>query len=215
MASYVEGIWSEKAKVSIQAFSTGYNLRFGAMTSDISITEGDKEFDQIVTLSGARLVKFNPQGPIEITMTMFPIDVVTGGKADKSFSWAIHPFFDDTSSNWDSSVLNTTSKISTNREKFRVALLWTNDGANTDAYSTTATGTFGIRYVLANAYLVSCNTDFTGDGLKVTAKFKATPFDSIGSPNRVIQSCNLASSTGMTTLCATYGTALGESGKFW
>ena len=182
-----EGMWGETALISITPLQsattvTAKNFRYQALTSDITITEGDKEFDQIVTLSGARLNKLVPQGPIEITMTMWPSDADMP-TTDAGIATGAIQMFDTVDTSWDTSD-TVNSFCSRNREVYRVIILWTDDTTATDAYKATAASTNSLRYALATVlpvFFFAPKISFPRS--PAISPIKSLPMEAIGSFN--------------------------------
>ena len=65
--------WSETALVSISKASS-FEAEFYTITETADFNFGNKDFDVIATLSGGRLVKFNPQEVVEITLELYPAE---------------------------------------------------------------------------------------------------------------------------------------------
>ena len=80
--------------------------------------------------------------------------------------------------------------ISRNRDIYRVAIMWTDDTAATNALQTNASSTNAMRFDFAHAFLVSAKPSFTDGVLKVTAIFKLLPFNRNGIGNIKFESGN-------------------------
>ena len=186
--------WSELAKVAIAAQS-GSDVAFQSITETVDVDIGEKGFDVIATLSGARLVKFTPQEPTEITLEAYPVDAGTdSGTTGKGF-------FDLLNS------ADTTQPVVVNadrvRSKYRIAIMWT-DSTAASAESQVVTPTNqALRVVAADGYFTSVKPSFTDGVLKFTVVYKVPPFDSAGLANVKIESIS-GSTTATLTALASY-----------
>jgi len=187
--------WSELALVGIAA-QNGCDVKFASLTETVDIDIGDKDFDVIATLSGGRLVKFNPQEPTTITLEAYPVDAATAAMPNTATTGA--GFFD---------LMNTWQiaqpmdiDVSRDRNKHRIALMWTDKSTETDAAAAIVAPTNNaLRIVAADGYFTSVKPSFTDGVLKFTITYKVPPFDKDGTANVVIQS---VSGTGTATLTA-------------
>jgi hypothetical protein len=177
--------WSEKAKVSI-AKENGDDILFGSLTETIDIDLGDKDIEQIATTSGGRLVKYNPQDITTVTLEVYPLEAGTlTGAATASDGTG---FFD---------LMNTgesdePQQISVNhtRERYRIAILWTNDiSSDTYAHSEIASERLGLRFV-GCGFFTSVKPSFTDGVLKFTVQMKIPAFKKDGTANIKIESGN-------------------------
>lgn len=186
--------WSETALVAISA-QAGTNVQFASITETIDIDIGDKDFDVIATLSGGRLVKFTPQEPTTITLEAYPINAATEGFTTATTGAG---FFD---------LMNTYDAAQPlviaadrNRNKHRIAIMWTDKTTETDATAQIIAPTnTALRVVAADGYFTSVKPSFTDGVLKFTITYKTPPFDSSGAANIKIES---VSGSGTVTLTA-------------
>lgn len=187
MATLTPDTWSEVALIGVAAQSASNDTKFQAITETVDIDIGDKDFDVIATLSGGRLVKFTPQEPTTITLEAYPVqagtDTGTTGEG----------FFD---------LMNTADAaqpqdidVDRTRNKYRIAIMWTNNTSLTSADSEIGTAYSGLRVVAADGYFTSVKPSFTDGTLKFTVTYKVPPFDSSGTANVVIQSTDITGAT--------------------
>jgi hypothetical protein len=173
--------WSETALVSITA-QGGSDVQFATLTETVDIDIGDKDFDSINTLRGGRMVKFNPQEPTTITLEAYPVEAGTdSGTTGNGFFDLMNTA--DTSQPISISLDRT-------RNKYRVALLWTNKSTATSATEALASSSSqeGLRIVAADGYFTSVKPSFTDGVLKYTVMFKTPAFDKGGSANVKMES---------------------------
>ena len=193
MANTQDGTWSELALVAITA-QAGAAVEYQAITETIDIDIGNKDFDVISTLSGARLVKFTPQEPTTITLEAYPLDAGTdtGATGEGFFDLMNTP---DTSQ----PVVIATTRT---RTKYRMAIMWT------DASSITADGQVitptnsALRVVAADGYFTSVKPSMTDGLVKFTITYKVPPFDASGNANVKIESISGSATATMTALAS-------------
>jgi len=200
--------WTETALVTIAAYQSDGATDtefYGAIDStSLEITVGEKDFDIITLLNGGCIEKPNPEGEYTISFDMYPIDL------DTSDNSGIFQFFHTAkyinvggtaTAQWDTSEGSTGLSITNtrNRDKFRVAVLFTDDTNITAANSAVPIGSVALRFIMGPCRLVSMTPLSFGDRiLKVSCKFKAAPYTKSGAGVFKIQS-----STG--TVSATLG----------
>lgn len=171
--------FSETAKVAIAAQS-GSDVDFQTITETVDIDIGDKDFDVLATIAGGRLVKFTPQEPTTITLEAYPVQAGTASGMTGA------GFFD---------IINTvdTSQpliipVDRVRNKYRVAILWTNSTAVTYATQQVAMPFQALRVAAAEGFFTSVKPSFTDGVLKFTVTYKVPPFDKTGAANMSIMS---------------------------
>jgi len=194
--------WSEVAKISI-AKDGGSDLVFEALTETVDIDIGDKDFEQIATLSGARLVKFTPQGEHTITLEAYPRQAGTTTTAAAASGTG---FFDlmNTQDTTEAQQI-TNDRV---RQKYRLAIMWT-DSTSTTCYAHSALVSptnVALRVVASCGYFTSVKPSFTDGMLKWTVKFKVPAFDSSGSGNLKVESIDGTSTATLTVLASYSGT---------
>lgn len=166
--------WSETCLISITR-KGGSEIQFAAMTETVDIDQGDKDIDQVVVLSGGRLVKKIPQDITTITFEGYPIGI---GDDSTSPAKGISQYFHGQTT-YDSTEPLAVSSTRT-RELFRIAILWTDDATATTAGTGTAATKNAYRYIVANAWLTSMKPTFTDGILKITFSFKTPAFNKQG-----------------------------------
>ena len=168
--------WHEVALVSISRIS-GSDREFAAITETIDIDEGEAPGEGIPTIAGGRVWKDGPRADGTITLEIYPIALseatgvglfqqFIGGTIDSS-----EPMETDTT--WPDGV----SRV---KDKFRVAILWTNDAAATEGRASTAASTDALRFYATECRLITHTSSFTDGILKITATFKFPAFDKAG-----------------------------------
>lgn len=176
--------WQERALISIAAQGgTAYTIQ--ASTRTIDFGGGEKETEGQPNLAGGRVEKWTPETDRTVTFEGWIVDLAP---ANNDMGWLLQGFH-TTRGNWDSSQPIQIDN-SRNREKFNVAVLWTNDPTITTGASTVSMGYEGYRRILINCRIVSMNVQQTDGEVKVTARLKAPAFQKNGDSNFREQSTN-------------------------
>ena len=188
--------WSETALVSISA-QTGTDVAFQAITETVDIDIGDKDFDVISTIAGGRLVKFTPQAETSITLECYPLDAATTGFTSATTGTG----FFDLMNTYDTAEPHVIVNDK-NRNKHRIAIMWTN-GTATNATAQVITPTAqALRIVAADGYFTSVKPSFTDGILKFTVAYKVPAFDKSGNGNVKIESVNGTATVTLTALAS-------------
>lgn len=177
--------WTETALITITGTSGTCTATFNiaALTDSIDIDQGDRDIEGIPTLSGARLVKLNPEGDTTITFEGYPIGI--GDIDATSVDGMMAHFFGGTDSTSPFSVTSGTIA----RNKYSVYILWTDDTAATIGTTSIASGSSALRYKFANCYLTSAKAAMSADGaLKGTFKFKVPVRNKSNTANITVES---------------------------
>ncbi|MAG76426.1 MAG: hypothetical protein CL811_06650 [Colwelliaceae bacterium] len=179
MAGTFPDSWTETALVSIMK-KGGTKYEFAAITETIDISEPDYPGESLMMVGGARLFKQSPQEDGEITLELYPLelDTTAGQGLFQEFTggtWDVaQPLITDTS--WAEGIQRP-------RDRFLVAIMWTDDTTQDSAIDIDATGTantVATRFYAKECRLISHKADFTDGILKVTATFKFPALDSAG-----------------------------------
>jgi hypothetical protein len=169
--------WNETALVSIQKLA-GTAYTYQTVVETIDISEPDYPGESISSIAGGRVWKQSPQEDGEVTLELYPtsIDVgsayglfqeFAGGTVDSS-----QPLATDTA--WAAGV-------SRARDRFLVAIMWTDDAAQTAATGATTTAdAVALRFYAKECRLISHKADFTDGILKITATFKFPAMNQAG-----------------------------------
>ena len=166
--------WSETGLVAITKLG-GSDVQFACLTETVDIDIGDKDFDAIATLCGGRLVKFNPQDVITITLEAYPVEAGTdSGTTGKGF-------FD--LMNTVDSTQPLSIDVDRERDKYQLVCLWTEDTSATDATQAITGGNSALRVVAKNGYFTAVKPAFTDGVLKFTVTYKCPPFNKTGAAN--------------------------------
>lgn len=192
MAGTFPQTWSEVALVTVMlkgGTRDSHSYQFAATTETIDISEPDFTGETAAKLvSGGRIWKetVHPEEDGEITLEMYPvkIDVADEGGLFQHYGgqqWGSTKQWDSTQplvsqsddGTQDGNIDNFPDGVYVPRERFLVAIMWTDDTAVDDATdATTTVGTVGLRFWAKECRLVSIKSAFTDGVLKSTATFR-------------------------------------------
>lgn len=190
--------WMEVCKISISKIG-GTELAAEAKTETVDIDDPDKDFDGIPMLNGGRVKKWTQQGDGTITFEAYHTESGTDtGSTLKGWE----DLKDEVDSTVPIRVLN-----SRTRNKYRVLVLWTNDPTVTTAKDVTTNTYSAKRYGAADGYFTSVKKSFTDGVLKYTCIYKFAPFDLVGSPCILNESCAGTTPTDILPAIAAYTTS--------
>lgn len=166
--------WSETALVTLTKEGTSEAIQFATVTESVDISQGDKGIETIKNIHGGRLIKLNPEEETEVTLELYPVSMITttgdGGFFQRFFGSPAAGV--GTTSPWNALNYDDASSGKPNiRNRYRIAILWTDDDAATNAAGSTATAHTALRFVARNCYITSHKLDFTDDILKATVTF--------------------------------------------
>jgi len=179
--SVVTDTFSETALLSITK-KGGSNVEYRAIIENFEITGGEKGFDSIAMISGARRKKFNPQEDIEVSIDAYTTEVGTNaGSSGKGFFNLIHS---------DESTTGQPISIPVDRERneYQIVVLWTDDTSQTSATDAVTSGKKAKRIIMKNGHFTMNEESFTDKVSKCTITFKCPPFDSSGNANITYES---------------------------
>ena len=168
--------WEEVALVSISPIN-GSDVEFAAITETIDISEPDYPGESMMSVAGGRIWKQSAQEDGEITLEIYPVelDATTGVGLFQQFAGgtqdASEPLATDVA--WPAGVART-------RDKFRVAILWTNDVTATTGFGATAASTDGLRFYATDCRITSHKAAYTDGILKTTVVFKFPAMNKAG-----------------------------------
>lgn len=168
--------WTETCLVGITAKGQSA-VQFVPALETIDIDSGDKDVEYIANLKGGRIEKLTPEGETTITFEGYFVEL------DTTSSSGMMQLFHTLSTSWDTGEpLDLLSDLG--RDRFRVAIMWTDDTTVTTAEGSAGAGTpHCIRFVARECRLISAKTSFTDGMLKTTFKFKVAPRQKDGARN--------------------------------
>ena len=184
--------WQRHALITVDDGSTAVNMH--SITETIELDIGEREYDQINLLNLGQIAKHGPVGITTVTFEGYNLQAGTDGAGTATSFWDL--FADKPDMDSGDPLLNTITNTVT---RYRIAILWTNDGtctAGTTAVTSGATYA-GKRFMLADCTCVSCKDSFTDGVLKSTLVFKGTTFDSAAAGNVKIESVALATESAL------------------
>ena len=159
---------------------------------------GDKDIEAIATMKGGRLVKYIPQEITTITLEAYPLEAGTDtGTTGKGF-------FD--LMNTQDATQPVSISVDHVRNRYRIALLWTNDTGNASADAAVASGSYALR-IVGCGFFTSVKPSYTDGVVKFTVQMKCPPFKKDGSANINLKSCD--ATTTMAALTAFTATQQG------
>ena len=174
MAGTFPDAWEEVALVTIQKKgATAY--QYAAITETIDIAQGDYPGESVPNMAGGRIWKQSPEEDGEFTLEIYPINIdsaasntglmqeFNGGTMDTS-----QPLATDTA--LKASVFDASQK---QRDRFIVAIMWTDDAGQSSAMdTTTTTNAVALRFYAKECRITSHKAEFTDGILKTTVTFK-------------------------------------------
>jgi len=169
--------WQGKCFVAISV-KNGSTYNFGAYTSDIKITGGDKDFKGQPINNGGRIKQYDPQTDWQVEVTCFPVSV---NPSDGSVTQIFDGQTIDNSDPYQSVNTNSHTEV-------RLALLWTDDSSVSSAVDEVSAGNEGFRIYWTNGEIISETFDWTDQKLGGTFIFKAPAFNKSGSGTRHVES---------------------------
>lgn len=162
--------WMETALVSIAAQS-GTDIPIQSLVETIDVDLGEKDIEGLALVNGGRVTKIMPESDTTITLEAYPVEA---GNEDVSAATAGAGFFDLLHSEDTSQPLAITNNRT--REKYRLAIMWTEDTTVTNAASAVTGANAAMRFTFANGFVTSVKPSFTDGVLKFTVTFKVAAF---------------------------------------
>ena len=184
--------WQRHALITVDDGTTAVNMH--AITETIDIEVGEREYDKLDLLNLGQIAKHGPMGITTVTFEGYFQQAGTDGAGTATSFWDL--FADkpdmDSADPMTNTIINTVTR-------YRVAILWTNDGAATAGTTAVTSGATyaGMRFMLADCTCVSCKESFTDGVLKATLVFKGTSFDKDAAGNVMFESVALATESAL------------------
>lgn len=184
--------WQRKALITVDDGTTAVNMH--ALTETIDIDMGERDYDKIDLLNLGQIAKHGPMGITTVTFEGYVLQAGTASAGTATGFWDL--FADKPAMDNSDPLTNVITNIVT---RYRVSILWTNDGAATAGTTAVTSGTEyqGKRFMIADCTSVSCKDSFTDGVLKSTLVFKGTTFDSSAAGNVKVESVALATSSAL------------------
>src|SRR3990167_8877650 len=180
--------WNEVFLLSLER-SSGTDIQLASVIDPMSleINTPDYPFESVANAAGGRVGKQSPMEDVEVTFDIIgSVDIdagtaanVTGGLQQQYVGTStaaaaydtIEPLITDNS--WNAGIMPT-------RDRFRLAVLFTNEPAVTTAAGATAASTDGERFWCDNMRIVGHKTSFSEVKLKHSITLKAPPKNKAG-----------------------------------
>jgi len=146
-----------------------------ALTSSVNIEGGERDIDTIPLFNLGQIVKHGPAGMVTVTFEGYALAAGTASTGTAAGVWDIYAEYPLK----DTSDPITTALLLAERNRARVAILWSNDSAATTGTSAVTSGSTyaGIRFLLADCFCIGHTMDFTDGILKFTLTFKGPSID--------------------------------------
>lgn len=173
-------MWSQRMWVSICKLDGSW-VDYHTIIETVDVDEGDKDIEEKFNIGGGRMVKDVPQPMTTITFEAYEVGIGTTSGDNVSFT---QPF---TGGTYDA-----TGALSRERshtfDKFRVALLWTNQVVST-AYEGIDASSEAYRYSADEVRVTSHKQANTDNEKKSTIMLKIPQFNKEGLSNIVEEDC--------------------------
>lgn len=199
--------WEEVVLITIQKLG-GTAYHYAAILDTLDLPQGDYPGESMPNLAGGRRWKQSPQEDGEITLEFWGIalDPTASQGLFQEFEMASGytvsssaPHTNDTS--WPAGTART-------RSRFLVAIMWTDDIAQTSAVAaTTTTDSVAVQFAAKECRLVSHKASFTDRVLKMTLTFKYPAMNPAGTLKCYRWASTNAGGTAQTPLVAITYTA--------
>ena len=172
--------WAEVALVTLQK-KGGTAYQYAAISETVDIGEPDYPGESIKTLVGGRIWKQTGQEDGEVTLEIYPISANPGSNTGLFQEFA--------GGTWDTSepVATDTTFVASifgaekQRDRYIIAIMWTDDTAVTSAMAATSTtDKVALRFYAKECRFISHKTDFTDGMLKTTVTLKFPAMNKAG-----------------------------------
>ena len=145
--------WSETAIITI-APQGGANIDLSPIIDSIDEDLGDKEVEYTANLKGGRSEKFVPEEVTTITFEGYPVTIETAPALAEHVG--VLQLFHNTRGNWDTTQPMTID-CSRNREKYGLAIVWTDDTTMTSATGSNSIGNTAERTIFLFPMFLAIN----------------------------------------------------------
>lgn len=181
--------WQRHALITIDDGTTAVQLH--ALTETIDIDVGERDLDVMNLLNLGQIPKHGGIGLTTVTFEGFAKEAGTIAAGTATGFWdlfAQKPAM-DAAEPQTSTVTNTVTR-------YRVSILWTNDGAATAGSSAVTSGAtyLGKRFIIADCFCTMIKQSMTDGVLKTTLTFKGPAFDKLGNGRLEMQSIDTTAS---------------------
>lgn len=183
--------WQDRAFIGIKKKGGSAVKYFAGLTQEMDLPDHTKDFEGQPVMNGGRVRENSAEEDFEVTLTLYPIGVLTGDgttRPEGVAEWFL------TSADLSASGEGSRYEPTLSRNDFGMAILFTNvvDSENStspveaDSVIDTSAGSAtkaALRYVYKNGQITEFSDDF-GDTVKTAeVTFKFSPYDETGSAN--------------------------------
>ena len=183
MAGTFPQAWEEVALITISKFVAGgdVTIQASAMTETIDLPQGDYPGESIMSVAGGRIWKQSAEEDGEFTLEIYPTDA-SSGDGENNLG-LFQQFIGGTQDTTEPIASDTTwvAGVQRTRDRFRVAVMWTDDPNVSSAESaTTGTDAVALRFAAMGCRIISHKAAYTDGILKVTVTFKYPAMNKAG-----------------------------------
>ncbi len=183
--------WQDRVLIGIQQQESGTVKYFAGLTQEVDLPDLSRDVEGTPVMNGGRVRENSAEDDFEVTLTIYPIGVLTDDSAADSASrpegvgeWFLSS--EDLSDTSEGSRFEPTL----DRYDFDIALTWTNvEGVDADSeISTTDNVKAALRWVFKNGQITEFNQDFGDRVHTAEVTFKFTPYNELGEANYFYES---------------------------
>lgn len=174
--------WQDRALIGVKKKGGSSVKYFAGLTQEIDLPDISKDFEGQPVMNGGRVRENSAEEDLEVTLTLYPIGVLTGDgstRPEGAAEWFL------TSDDLSASGEGARYEPSLERYDFGIAVMWTNvSGVDADGeVSTTDDAKAALRWVFEDAQVTEFNQDFGDRVHTAEVTFKLSPYDETGSAN--------------------------------
>jgi len=197
--------WQDRALIGVKK-KGGTVKYFAGLTQEIDLPDISKDFEGQPVMNGGRIRENSAEEDLEVTLTIYPIGVLTGDGSTRPEGVA----------EWfltDEKTADARYGPALQRDDFGVAVLWTNvaDSENTvspvqadSEISTTDNVKAALRWVFKNAQITEFNQDFGDMVHTAEVTFKLSPYNEKGEGNYFNESTQDTTTTSLPAVLDDY-----------
>ena len=183
--------WQEVALLSIKDMTGTTAMNFALITESFEPKAGDKEIEQISTVSGGRITKWTPEGMTEFTAKIIPIGDGYVNQTSLEGFWGLFQAATTNPTAIPLDIQNTR-----NRKTWNLSCLWIQGGVTNfpaNAFLASTASCDAHRFSIRNAYITANPMSFsTSDGLGADITVKCPAFTKAGASNVKVESTDAA-----------------------
>lgn len=204
--------WQDRAFIGIKKKGGSSVKYFAGLTQEIDLPDISKDFEGEPVMNGGRVRENSAEEDLELTLTIYPIGVLTGDgttRPEGMAEWFL------TSDDLSGSGEGAKYEPSLERYDFGVAVMWTNvvgdenstSPVQADSAIDTSTGgetKAALRWVYKDAQITAFNQDFGDRVHTAEVTFKLSPYNETGAANYNNQSSQDTSADTLPAVLDTY-----------